>query len=124
MSTRWTAGTVDIAAKTSHPFARPPFGVERGVDTRVQTIHNGVDQLIVEGHGYAWVVARGLIRGANGVRLPVEMIDGVRVELTLTGVELPGPVVAAVDLIRAHPTQSGWTPPPVGYWRTAREPVD
>ena len=122
---RWPASRVEFNAKQSYStFGPPPPGVERGADMRVQTVHNGVEQLIVESHGYAWAVARGVIPAVNGVRPIVHIAENVRVTLSLSGVELPSLVVATAEMAQADAAQAGWTPPPIGYWRTVDEEPD
>jgi hypothetical protein len=122
LGVRWLASRVNFSAKNFYStFGVPPAGVEKGVDMRVQTIHNGIEQLIVEGHGYAWVIARGVISAVSGVRPIVDIAERVCATLSLGGVELPGPVAATAEMVRADVTQARWTPPPIAYWRTTDE---
>jgi hypothetical protein len=88
---------------------------------RIQTVHDGVGQLIVEGHGYAWISAHGDIPAGNGG--PGDQpIDRVEATVTLHGVDLPGPVVTVADLDSASASDAHWRMSAISlraFWRTA-----
>jgi hypothetical protein len=113
IKTSWTAEQIDLTASKPERFPR-----YSDKTPRVQTVHNGVDQLILEGHGYAWMYAHGVLPGINGVPPVVAVVNRVDAIVTLHGVELPGPVVASSGLVSADPSTSNWGSGIVSYWRT------
>jgi len=99
---RWQVKTVDF--QTTRPL--------RILDNRptgMQTIHEGIEQLIVEGHGYAWFHVRGRVAAIDGVVPAAASLDRIALRASLVGVDLGGPVSAECVLKGTHRSERGDT---------------
>jgi hypothetical protein len=85
----------------------------------LQTIHNGVDQLIVNGPGYGWLTARGTVADINGAPPAVAQVDEFLIEVTLEGSDLPGPMSATCVVRQAGRPLGQINPNELAYWKSA-----
>jgi hypothetical protein len=111
----WIVPNVEMRATQAIGF----IGPQRAQPTPLQTIHDGVGQLIVEGHGYSWLTGNGRIPAINGFPAQVNLVDSLRLAISLIGVELSAAISARVVLNAADITSRNQ----VGAWSTsARKP--
>jgi hypothetical protein len=90
----WTAYDVSLSATQPTPMGR------QSNEPKVQTIHNGVEQLIVEGPGPAFLHARALVPDISGQPPAVDAFETLNVTLTAEGVDLPSPIFSACRLAK------------------------
>lgn len=94
-------------------------GPSTNIAPRLQTIHDGIGQLIVNGPGPVHISARGSLPETDGVARTVDTTASIRLELAVEGVDLPGPATAVAHLAPSPPrtTEMEWV---IGRWTLSK----